>query len=136
MDQETDQELLANYYYEYALFIYAKENALQEARTYARKALKIKPDYCEAYMLIGDIYVAATRSFQGSDLEKSAVFWVAVDYFTKARKGQDCAVDASKKIATYKKYFPNKEEAFMEGIKTGHSYKVGGWINETTKVRF
>jgi tetratricopeptide (TPR) repeat protein len=136
MDQETDQELLANYYYEYALFIYAKENALQEARTYARKALKIKPDYCDAYMLIGDIYVAATRSFEGSDLEKSAVFWVVVDYFTKARKGTDCAIDASKKIATYKKYFPNKEEAFMEGLKTGHSYKVGGWINETTKVRF
>lgn len=136
MDQETDQELLANYYYEYGLFIYAKENALQEARSYARKALKLKPDYCEANMLIGDIYVAATRSFEGSNLEKSAVFWLAVDYFTKARKGEDCAVDAAKKISTYKKYFPNKEEAFMEGLKAGNSYKVEGWINETTKVRF
>ncbi len=136
MDQETDQELLANYYYEYGLFVYAKENALQEARSYARKALKIKPDYCEANMLIGDIYVAATRSFKGTNLEKSAVFWVAVDYFTKARRGEDCAVDAAKKISTYKKYFPNKEEAFMEGLKAGNTYKVEGWINETTKVRF
>jgi hypothetical protein len=136
MEQEVNQELLASYYYEYALFIYAKENALQEARTYALKALKIKSDYCEANMLIGDIYVTASHLFEGSNLEKSAIFWVVVDYFTKARKGTDCAIDASRKIATYKKYFPNKEDAFMEGLKTGQSYKVGGWINETTKVRF
>ena len=136
MDQETDQELLANYYYEYGLFIFAKESALSEARTYAKKALSIKSDYCEAYMLIGDIYVAATRSFEGTSLEKSAVFWLAVDYFNKARRGEDCLVDAGKKAATYKKYFPNKEDAFMEGLQEGKTYKVEGWINETTKVRF
>ena len=136
MDQETDQELLSTYYYEYGLFIYAKENALSEARIYAKRALGINPNYCEANLLIGDIYVAASRNFEGTDLEKSAVFWLAVDYFNKARHGEDCTIDASKKASTYKKYFPNKEEAFMEGLKEGASYKVGGWINETTKVRF
>ena len=35
-----------------------------------------------------------------------------------------------------KKYFPNKEEAFMDGIQAGSTYKVGGWINESTTVRF
>ncbi len=136
MEQETDDELLANYYYEYGLFIYAKENALSEARSYARKALSIDPKYCEAYLLIGDIYVAASRSFEGTDIEKGAVFWVAVDYFNKARRGEDCAIEAAQKASTYKKYFPKKEDAFMEGLHEGNTYKVEGWINETTKVRF
>ncbi len=136
LDQETDQELLAGYYYEYGLFIFAKEHDLAVARTYAKKALAINPNNCEANMLVGDIYVAASSGFSGSNLEKSAIFWLAVDYFTKARRGEDCVVDASKKATTYKKYFPNKEEAFMNDLKEGNSYKVGGWINETTTIRF
>jgi tetratricopeptide (TPR) repeat protein len=137
MDQETDKELLSTYYYEYAVFIFAKEHALQEARNYLRKALEINPDYCEALMLIGDIYIAESRDFQGDDFEKSAIFWVAVDYFERSRQvGEDCDVDAAQKISTYKKYFPNKEEAFFRSISEGQTYKVGGWINESTKVRF
>lgn len=136
MEQETDQDLLASYYYEYGLFIFAKEGALSEARSYAKKALAINPNYCEANILIGDIYVSASRNFEGTNLEKAAVFWVAVDYFSKARREEDCTVDAGKKVSTYRKYFPNKEDAFMEGLQEGKSYKVGGWINETTKIRF
>ncbi|MEN8115748.1 MAG: hypothetical protein ABFS16_02140 [Bacteroidota bacterium] len=136
MEQETDEELLATYYYEYGVFIFIKDNALSEARGYARKALAINPDYCEANMLIGDLYVAASRNFEGTDVEKKAVFWLACDYFNKARRNTDCSVGAAEKSATYRKYFPNKEEAFMEGLQEGAAYKVGGWINETTKVRF
>ena len=136
MEQETDKELLATYYYEYAMVLYAKENAYAESRNYARKALEIKPGYCDAYMLIGDIYVAASRSFGNSNLEKSAVFWVAVDYYAKARNSDDCAMEAAQKMMDYRKYFPNKEDAFMEGLQAGQTYKVEGWINETTTVRF
>jgi tetratricopeptide (TPR) repeat protein len=136
MEQETDQELLATYYYEYGVFIFVKDNAYSEARSYARKALAIKSDYCEANMLIGNIYVSASQKFQGTALEKSAVFWLAVDYFNKARRGEDCSIDAASNASKYKKYFPNKEEAFMEGLKEGATYKVGGWINESTKIRF
>ncbi len=136
MEQETDKELLSKYYYEYALFIYAKENALQEARSYARRALEINSDYCEALMLIGNIYVAASRSYGSDDFEKSTVFWLAVDYYERARSNPDCAVDASKEANSYRRYFPNKEEAFFRSLQEGQTYKVGGWINETTKVRF
>ncbi|SHJ87226.1 hypothetical protein SAMN05444280_13620 [Tangfeifania diversioriginum] len=137
MDQETDDDLLAKYYYEYAYFIFAKENALSEARSYARKALDINSDYCEALMLIGDIYVSASNSFGDDAFDKASVFWLAVDYFERARRaGQDCAIDASQKVSTYRKYFPNKEEAFFRDVQEGDSYKVGGWINETTTARF
>lgn len=136
MEQETDQSLLKDYNYEYALFIYAKENNFQEARNYARKALAIDPNHCKALMLIGDIYAASARSFSSDDFERSTVFWVAVDYFTKAKAGEDCFAEASKKANTYRGYFPNKETAFFQSIKEGDTYRVGGWINEVTRVRF
>ena len=135
MEQETDQELLATYYLQYGKVLYS-ESSYADARTYARKVLDLQPDNCEAYMLIGNIYVSASQKFQGTKLEKSAVFWLACDYFAKARRGEDCSIEASENLSKYRKYFPNKEEAFMEGLQEGSTYNVGGWINENTKVRF
>lgn len=136
MEQETDNSLLENYYYEFAIFIYAKENNLQEARSYARRALAINPNNCKANMLIGDLYIAGSRGFSDDNFERSSVFWVAVDYFNKARAGEDCTAEATQKANTYRGYFPNKEEAFFRSMTEGQNYTVGGWINETTKVRF
>lgn len=134
MNQETDEELLATYYLQYGKVLYS-QGSYAEGRNYAKKVLAIENN-CEANMLIGDIYVAASRNFQGSSLEKSAVFWVAVDYYNAARRGEDCSIDAAQKVAQYSKYFPNKEDAFMEGLQEGQNYNVGSWINESTKVRF
>lgn len=136
IDQETDNTLKATYHYERGLLRYAKDGNLVGARNDARRALELDPDLCEANMLIGNVYVAASQKFEGSALEKSAVFWLACDYFAKARRGDDCAIDASANLAKWSKYFPNKEEAFMEGLQQGATYHVGGWINENTKVRF
>jgi tetratricopeptide (TPR) repeat protein len=136
ISQEKDPKLLASYYYERGLLLYIKQNAFQEAREMARKAIALDPDLCDAYMLIGDVYVASSRTFEGTGIEKAAIFWVACDYYTKARRGDDCAADAATKVSDYRKYFPNKEDAFMEGLQAGQSYKVEGWINETTTVRF
>lgn len=136
ISQETDPKLLASYYYERGYLRYAKLKDYVGAREDARKALSLEPTLCDANILIGDIYVQASSSFGSSNLEKGAVFWLAVDYYSKARSSEDCAVDASQKIADYKKYYPNKEDAFMDGLQEGQTYKVEGWINETTKVRF
>lgn len=136
MEQETDRDLLENYYFEYAAFVFSIDNNLQESRNYAKRALEINPNNCRANMLVGDIYVAASRSFSNDDFEKSAVFWVAVDYFTKARSGEECVAEASQRINTYRQYYPNKEAAFFLSIMEGSNYTVKGWINETTKVRF
>ena len=136
ISQETDPKLLASYYYERGLLLFIKESNYPEAREMARKAISLDSELCDAYMLIGDIYAQASRSFSGTNLEKSAVFWVAVDYYNKARRFDDCAAEAATKALDYKKYFPNKEDAFMEGLQDGQPYKVGGWINETTTIRF
>lgn len=135
MEHATDTELLVTYYMQYAKILYA-ENAYPEARDYARKILEIDPANCEAKTLIGDIYVSAYLSFDGAGLEKSAILWLAADYYNNARLSEQCAAEAAKKASEYKIYFPNKEDVFMEGLQEGNNYKIGGWINETTKVRF
>lgn len=136
MEQEKDPALLEDYYYEYGVFIFVKDRNYTEARNFARKALAINPNNCKALMLIGDIYVSACRSFSSDDFERSTVFWVAVDYYNKAKAGEDCMVAASQKANEYRQHFPNKETAFFNSIKAGDTYRVGGWINETTRVRF
>ncbi|MBN1821742.1 MAG: tetratricopeptide repeat protein [Prolixibacteraceae bacterium] len=137
IEQESDQELLATYYFEYGLFIFAKENALQKARDLQKKALALNPNYCEALMLIGDIYVAGSSDFSSDEFKKASIFWLAVDYYNQAAKvSDDCYEEASQKAADYQKYFPAKEEVFFQGLEEGDSYKVEGWINETTSVRF
>lgn len=136
MEQETDNSLLENYYYEFAVFIFALENNLQESRNYARRALAINPNNCKANMLIGDLYITSSRAFSDDNFERSTVFWIAVDYFNKARSGDDCIAEATQKANTYRNYYPNKEEAFFIGVREGDNYTVKGWINETTKVRF
>lgn len=135
MDQETDQALLSNYYTEYAVFVYSREKNMQEARNYLKKALAADSGNCKANMLLGDIYADAARTFSSDAFEKSTVYWVAVDYYNKARANEECMADATKRINTYSAHFPNNEDTFMLGLKDGESYTVGGWINETTRVR-
>lgn len=131
---ETDNELKASYYYE-AAGLALQQSMIQQAVSLAKKAASLKSGYCEAYMLIGETYAQASKNFSDDDFKRSTVFWVAVDYFQKATKGESCADAAKSKVNFYRNYFPGKEDIFYQGLTVGHNYTVEGWINETTKVR-
>jgi len=108
----------------------------QAARNDAREAIKLEPKNGKPYLLMGSIYAASAKTFSDKDFEKAMVFVLAVDYFEKAKAvDPSVATEANKNINIYKQYFPNKENAFFQGYNAGDTYKVGGWINETTKVR-
>lgn len=113
------------------------KNRYQAARGDAREAIKLQPKNGKLYLLIGSIYAASAKNFGDNDFDKSMVFVLAVDYFEKAKAvDPSVAEEANKNINIYKKYFPNKENAFFQGYNAGDTYKVGGWINETTKIQF
>lgn len=111
-----------------------------QARSYYRKALSVDPQYGRAYLAIGDLYANAVSACGSMEREDRAVYWLATDYYEKAR-----SVDASlrsvadQKISTYRNYYPTKEDLFFWGKGSGDSYKVDygcySWIGETTKVR-
>lgn len=128
---DTDQKAL--YYFE-AAGLALQQGMLQKSRDLAKEAVKVKSDYCEAYMLLGEIYAQASKSYSDDDFEKNTVFWLVVDYFNKAARYDNCKQDANNKANLYKNYYPNKEEVFFRSLSVGNDHLVGGWINETTKV--
>lgn len=136
IDGETDKELLAKYYYELAAFAFAKEHAYSEARNLVKKSIANDPKSGRAHLLLGDIYAQGAKTYSDDAFKRATVYWAAVDCFARAKQVEpDMAQDANNRISTYSAYFPDKETMFFQGLKAGQSFSVGGWINETTKVR-
>ena len=110
------------------------EKKYSQAISQTIKALQIKPDWGEAYLLQGNIYISGAKSC-GNDFEQTTVYWLAVDCFVKAKSDDKVKDIAVKSINTYSKYFPNKETCFFNGVQSGEKYTIGCWINQTTLAR-
>ncbi|NJK84867.1 MAG: tetratricopeptide repeat protein [Bacteroidales bacterium] len=109
---ETDNALKANYHYGLANSYY-KIGKKQEARENALKAVALKENWGDPYILIGQLYAESSGECTGLTLPKS-IYWVAVDKFIKA-KSVDPLVEelANRLILTYSKYFPSKRRCFL-----------------------
>ena len=131
---EEDSDIRAKYLLEKADAYRISKNYSSAILT-AKQATDLKKNWGEAFITIGNIYVAGAGNCS-SDFEKSTVYWVAVDYFTKALSDELTNERARKSINTYSKYFPTKEECFFNGsLQSGDSYTVECWVNKGTTVR-
>ncbi len=133
---QQDAPTNALYYFEWSTLAYSQQK-YSKVRELANKSLELNPNDGRPYIQIGLAY-AQSKGIGKEPVEHSAVYWVAVDKFYKAKSiDESVAEQAQQYISTYSKYYPNFEEWFMAvGSKEGDSYTVGGWIGETTKVRF
>ena len=132
---QEDTDYKASYYLKLA-YTYQMSKSYSNARSAANSAANLKPEWGEPYLMIGDIYVSSASSCSSSNLERGSVYWVAVDAFRKAKSIDDLLTQkADKRISTYSKYFPSKEDLFFEDLLSGDSYKVGCWIGRSTRVR-
>ncbi len=131
-----DETKHSDYYIELAQ-AYSSMGSYSSARTNALKAAKLKPGFGLPYIMIGDM-IAASTSCGGDDAcAQKAIYWLAVDYYTKAKSiDPSVAATANGKIASYKKYFPSQQDCFFGGTKEGDSVQIGCWIGESTKARF
>jgi hypothetical protein len=106
------------------------------AREFAEKALSIRSEWGEPYILIGQLY-ADSKDLCSTIKLPNSIYWAAVDQFNKAKAvDPSVAEKANALILAYSRYYPNKEEAFFENVHEGNTFTVGCWINETTKARF
>lgn len=122
-------------YHEKIARMQVKDEKLDEARTSLNEAIKYNPKNAKAYILLGDIYAKQTKTYKDA-FEKSTVFWAVVDKYRKAKSvDPSVAKDVKAKIANYSKYFPKIDDIFFRNLQVGSSYKVKGWVNETTTVR-
>jgi len=113
---------------------YRNAGSFLMARNAVYSALELRNGWGEAYLNLGNIYISGAKNCSG-DFEKSTVYWVAVDAFSKALSDEDTKERASKSINTYSKYFPTKETCFFNGVEAGKSHTIGCWINKTTTAR-
>jgi tetratricopeptide (TPR) repeat protein len=133
--QETNPDEKANYLYKIGYINFRMEK-YPETRSNALEALSYRPNFGDAYILIGSAYAASSSSCGTDQFEKTAVYWAAVDMFMKAKSvDPEIADKANEQINKYTPAFPNNEEAFFRGFTDGQEYTVGCWINEKTTVR-
>ena len=132
--EESDAALDAQYNYEMAAFCY-KNGMRGKAAEAARKAIDLDNGYAgKAYLILGNLWASATC---GDTVDKWARYWVATDYYQKARSvDPTVADDASSSISNVSRYYPEASEAFMYDLTKGQSYTVScGGLSATTTVR-
>ena len=130
----TDNEDKADYLYRMAK-VYVDLKNYQLGVATAQQALDINAEDGRCYLLMGICYASAKVS--DDPILARSVFWVACDMFQKAKSvDASCTTDANKLIATYRQYFPSKEDVFFHrDLNEGSPYRVGGWVNRTTTCR-
>ncbi len=135
IELETEDEQKAKYYLELG-DVTRRLGDYSLARTYASKSIEFDATSGYPYLLIGNIYAAASKSCGEEEFDQKAVYWAAVDKFIKAKSvDPELTDDCNKFIEAYKPHFPDTETIFFYGYKEGDIYTVGCWINEKTKVR-
>ena len=133
VEAEQDPNIKAKYYLSLA-DAFRSSGSYSLARGAVYSALELRNGWGEAYINLGNIYVAGARNC-GTDFEKQTVYWVAVDAFKQALSDPETKDRASKSINTYSKYFPTKENCFFNGVAADGKYNVGCWIDKITIAR-
>lgn len=126
----------ADYLITLASYYYQNMKNLIKASEAAKEAISKNPAVAgKAYMILGGIWAQVVCA--GDDIQQRSKWWVAVDYFTKAKNADASqAEEAQKHIDTYYQYFPLKEDAFMFGLKEGESYTVNcSGLSAVTRIR-
>ncbi len=107
------------------------------ARQYAQQAAGLRPNWGEPYILIGRLYASSgPLCGPGRGWDSQVVVWPAIDMWNKAKNiDPSVAGEANKWINQYARYMPNKEDVFIRNLQAGQTFRVGCWIQETTRIR-
>ena len=132
---ESDPSKQGLYYYQIGQITGLKQKNLREGISNAKKAAELRPDWGEPHMLIGNIYIQNARKC-GDAFKTKCAYIAAVDKYRKAKSiDPSVAAKADEKIGKYNSTRPDKENAFMQGIKEGDTVSLP-CIGTSIKLRF
>ena len=95
------------------------------ARRYANQVLALEPNNADAIMLMGDAIASASSSCNDGALGKRAVYWVAHDYYARAKRmNPELAEKADKRMSKMSKQYPTIDEVFALGLQAGGNFTV------------
>ncbi len=133
---ESDSEKKARYY---MVLASAQSEAGQYsgARSSARSAAELKPNWGNPYIFIGDLYVSSFNRCKTDDPCTSyGAYWAAVDMYQKARSVDPSAGGkAQSRINSVAGSYPLKSDCFFVEKRDGDAVSVGCWIQTSTTVR-
>lgn len=133
---ETDNEKKASYYFSLASIQFRKLKAYSAARSSAREAAKLRPNWGRPFMLIGDMYGSSARNCGDSWNQRLAIL-AAMDKYRYAKSvDPSMSDDANSRLNKYAGSMPSLEDGFQRGIKAGQTVTVGCWIGESVKVKY
>ena len=134
IELETSITTKAELCYKVGLIHFSLNN-YGKARAYANKALGFNNKYGQPHILIAQCYGAANK-WSEDDVMNACTYYLCLDRLDRAKAVDPSSKrEADKLIAIYSKHTPKVEDLFMRGYEDGKSVKIGGWINETTKIR-
>lgn len=132
----VDAKKQADYHFRIASIQFRKQKKYADARSSARKAAELRPNWGRPWMLIGDMYATSSRSCGDSWNQRLAVL-AAIDKYSRAKSvDPSVGVEAGGRIGRYNQSRPDQQEAFMRGMSAGQTVKVACWIGESVKLRF
>jgi tetratricopeptide (TPR) repeat protein len=132
---ESTPALKADYAYKAAASSYAIKQYIK-AKQYLTEALKNNPNHGDAYILLAHCYGASPRWTDEAALN-ACTYFVVLDKLARAKQvDPSVAEKANEEIARYSAYLPKTSDLFMIGYKNGDTINIGGWIGETTRIRF
>ncbi|MCG9909956.1 MAG: hypothetical protein MH137_01530 [Flavobacteriales bacterium] len=133
---ETDNDKKAQYLM-FVARIQADDKKYSQARDNARKALQLRPNWGDPYILIGDMYAASAASCGGDDITvRGAVFSAAVDKYMQAINVDPSSSEkANAQAARCRANYPADTEVFFTEKKAGDVISIGCWIGESATLR-
>ena len=134
IELETSITTKSELCYKVGLIHYSLKN-YAKARTYANKALAFNSKYGQPHILIAQCYGTA-NSWSEDDLMNACTYFLCLDRLDRAKAVDPSSKrEADKLIKIYSEHTPKVEDLFMRGLEAGMTVKIGGWINESTKIR-
>lgn len=134
--QEADPTKKASYLFSKASIQFRKLKQYQTARSTAREAAKLNPNWGRPYMLIGDMYATGARDCGNAWNQRLAIL-AAMDKYNYAKSiDPEVSEEATKKVSRYRASMPSQEDGFMQSFKEGDTTTVGCWIGEKVKIRY
>lgn len=136
-EQTEDSERKGRLLLTVAKIYYRDMRNFSQARNYARQAAQADPTNGEPYILIGTLYASSgPLCGPGTGFDSQVVVWPAIDQWQRAKSvDSSVAGKANQLIGRYTQYMPSRADIFQRGIEEGSTYRVGCWINESTRVR-
>lgn len=127
---------------------YINNNDIRTADRYVDAAIKLDPNFGQAYINKARIYATAvTKCTEDRKLEAKdrMVYWLVIDYLNMAKaKDPSVASNVNSQLPNYTRVTPTGEDKFLrlDNLKDGQKVKIDGsvdacysWINKTTTVR-